>query len=357
LNPLDSADSALDLDGDGFTNLEESRAGTDMTNPADMPEQEDKLVAGVIGQYFVGREFNTFVMTRLESGLTYDWAGGSPAKEIPTNVFSARWSGYLVPSHDSGTREYEFRIKRDDGVRLYINGNLEFEAWNGSVDRVYTHTVSLPTDEPTPFTLEYKEGYGNARISVEVVDRVTGEIQKPENFYKTLEIDSSSTVDTDVDGIPDVWETKHGLNPSSADSGASNNNSGVSNLQAYQSGLSPWNLEVVSSPAVPDLTPPSGGVVVPEVPPVSVPATTTISWTAPSTRVNGVSIALSEIASYEVRYGRSEDKLDASVNVSSENTSYIFTDLEKGEWYFNVQAVDQKGLHSTPSDTVSHIIR
>jgi len=37
LDPLDAADATEDADGDGFTNLQEFRAGTDPQNAADFP--------------------------------------------------------------------------------------------------------------------------------------------------------------------------------------------------------------------------------------------------------------------------------------------------------------------------------
>ena len=40
-------------------------------------------------------------------------------------------------------------------------------------------------------------------------------------------------LDSDLDGIPDSWETEHGLNPNNAEDGALITESGYSNLELY----------------------------------------------------------------------------------------------------------------------------
>lgn len=50
----------------------------------------------------------------------------------------------------------------------------------------------------------------------------------------------ASSVDTDKDGLPDEWETRHGLNPNDASDAAKDcNNNGVSNLDEFKANLDP----------------------------------------------------------------------------------------------------------------------
>jgi len=348
LNALDPADAANDSDGDGFSNLAESEAGTDMTNPEDKPKPVFVLEQGVIGQYYEGSNFDTFVLLRREQSVNFDWGGGSPAPGLSKDRFTIRWVGYLTPSHEDGERNYEFRIKRDDGARLFVNGELALNAWVGAVYRTFSSEISLPAGEPIPFTLEFKEGFGNASVNVEVIDSITGKAQDLSGFFKTEKLDSDSVIDTDSDGIPDIWEARYGLNPAKVDSSQIINLDGITNLDAYQSGLDPRTLEKAST-SISN----SGN----SAPPVTETKVITLFWTAPLTRVDGSSISLSEISSYEIEYGRALDKLTNIVKVSSENTSHIFTELTKGQWFFNVQAVDQKGLHSIPSETIKYTVK
>ena len=54
-------------------------------------------------------------------------------------------------------------------------------------------------------------------------------------------------MDTDGDGMPDAWESAHGLNPSANDAGGDLDGDGRSNLQEYNGGWDPQVAEVAAS--------------------------------------------------------------------------------------------------------------
>ncbi|MCE0759261.1 fibronectin type III domain-containing protein [Marinobacter sp. G11] len=85
-----------------------------------------------------------------------------------------------------------------------------------------------------------------------------------------------------------------------------------------------------------------------------------LSWTAPRSREDGSGLSLSELESYVIRYGQDKDNLteqvvvpDAAAEDSQSYPSYTITGLKPGTWYFTVQAQDQAGLLSAPSEMVS----
>ena len=78
LDPLDASDAAEDSDADSFSNLEEYQANTDLNDASDKPvvDGSGELVAGLVGQYFSGREFEQFILARQVSDVSNDWGRG-----------------------------------------------------------------------------------------------------------------------------------------------------------------------------------------------------------------------------------------------------------------------------------------
>lgn len=93
----------------------------------------------------------------------------------------------------------------------------------------------------------------------------------------------------------------------------------------------------------------------PVEPPVEEPKTATLSWTAPTTRVNGTSFELYEIEHYTITH-YSGDTVE-TVNVSYDLTEYTFNDLPIGMHEFDIVTVDIDGLVSARSETVSKVIK
>ncbi|RBP25605.1 hypothetical protein DET50_12219 [Marinobacter pelagius] len=86
-----------------------------------------------------------------------------------------------------------------------------------------------------------------------------------------------------------------------------------------------------------------------------------LSWTAPSTRVNGDGISMGELDSYVIRYGQDADNLTERVVIGDAaedaTMSYTVGGLGQGTWYFSIQVQDTSGLMSAPSAVVSKTIQ
>lgn len=358
LNPLNPADAHEDQDGDGFSNLEEYLAGKDLSDPADYPSARIDYIPGLTGQYFSGGNFDQFVFARTDSGLNMDWGSASPADGLPRDKFTVRWLTQFYPPHSDGVREYEFIVRRDDGARIYIGESLLLDSWRGGSFATYSASSVFEADTLYPLTIEYREDHGSAWVNIEIVDRETGVILSPESIFFTQPLDASASLDADEDGIPDVWELKYGLNPHAPEGQAAYNSQGVTALQAYQQGLNPWTLETVgawdgqlvgSAPVRPPQPSPPGEEYAPD-------QMVVVSWVAPATRVDGSSLSLSEIESYEISYGQSENNLNQTQTVPGGTMNYSIEMAGPGIWYFQVRAIDNDGLKSAPSEVVSHRI-
>jgi hypothetical protein len=66
------------------------------------------------------------VLQRAEPNLNYNWGTGSPQTgTVNADNFSARWTRYI----DVTPGTYSFTITCDDGMRLWVDGELILEAW------------------------------------------------------------------------------------------------------------------------------------------------------------------------------------------------------------------------------------
>lgn len=118
--------------------------------------------------YYQGKGFNsTPILTRGESRsnsrqLDYNWGTGSPASNIPNDIFSARWEGTF--NFEGG--DYRFNAVSDDGIRVYIDGILVLDRWlNGYQGDVSNTFRSLGAGNHR-VVVEYYEAYGDALVRV-----------------------------------------------------------------------------------------------------------------------------------------------------------------------------------------------
>lgn len=86
-----------------------------------------------------------------------------------------------------------------------------------------------------------------------------------------------------------------------------------------------------------------------------VPANTALlSWTAPMTRVNGVSLSMGEIAGFEVVYGTNPNDLDQSLSIEDASIDeWPVEQLDAGIWYFAIRTLDTDGNRSQLSEVVN----
>jgi len=74
----------------------------------------------------------------------------------------------------------------------------------------------------------------------------------------------------------------------------------------------------------------------------------TLQWEQPPVKVDGS--PLDDLAGYRIVYGRNAEDLDQSVFINDPaQTSFEFTTLEEGIWYFAVIAVNANGLEGPPT--------
>ena len=87
-------------------------------------------------------------LVRNDVGIDFDWGYGSPDPGLPADGFSVRWSRDL---HFSGGL-YHFYAHVDDGVRVWMDGQLIIDQWHDSAPTTHAALITL------------SEGYHNLRM-------------------------------------------------------------------------------------------------------------------------------------------------------------------------------------------------
>lgn len=104
--------------------------------------------------------FTTFVLTRLDSIISFDTGTSSPAPGVNGTFWSTRWEGLLAVPQDDNYIFYFDNL--DDGARLYINNNLELESWLVQGAHSYqTSPVYLTTGQLHDIRVEFAQGPGS----------------------------------------------------------------------------------------------------------------------------------------------------------------------------------------------------
>ncbi len=98
-------------------------------------------------------------IVRNDPILSFDWGEGPPAPGLLADGFSVRWTRTLALPAGS----YRFYATADDGVRVWLDGQLLIDEWHRAQAVTYTADRTLRAGEHT-FVVEYYEAWGDASI-------------------------------------------------------------------------------------------------------------------------------------------------------------------------------------------------
>ena len=118
-------------------------------------------LADVRGEYFANKELQG-APAAVQKDATIDFAWDKdPAPGVGPTDFSARWTGRLLPP-TSG--DFVVTTTSDDGVRLWLNGQLVIDHWNDHGPTTDTTTLHAEAGRAVGFKLEYYQGGGGAEM-------------------------------------------------------------------------------------------------------------------------------------------------------------------------------------------------
>jgi beta-glucosidase len=160
--------------------------GTTMTSEPVVPvpaaalyTSEARDVAGLRAEFFDNKDLQGRpVATRTDAQLNFDWFTDAPVAQLPTDNFSARWTGALVPPA-SGT--YKLGLSVDDGARLYLDDKLLFDDWRDRSAHTVTQSVELEGGRTYKLRVEYYDRYASASAKL---------VWSPPRLAETLRADA-----------------------------------------------------------------------------------------------------------------------------------------------------------------------
>ncbi|MEM6777717.1 MAG: PQQ-dependent sugar dehydrogenase [Planctomycetota bacterium] len=114
---------------------------------------------GLLGEYYDTREFADRFLFRTDSTINFDWGSGAPAAGMGTDTFSVRWTGQIEPLY---SETYAFQTTTDDGVRLWVDGQLIIDQFVNQAATSHTGTIALEAGVLYDIRMDYYENLGRA---------------------------------------------------------------------------------------------------------------------------------------------------------------------------------------------------
>ncbi len=98
----------------------------------------------------------------IEPRIEYAWKYGAPFAGMPTDQFSARWTGFYRAQKD-GT--LKFQLAGDDGYRLFVNDQLITGDWGNHSYSTRSAFMEVKAGEVYKLRMEYFDNVGEATVS------------------------------------------------------------------------------------------------------------------------------------------------------------------------------------------------
>ncbi|UQZ32243.1 hypothetical protein C2I18_00990 [Paenibacillus sp. PK3_47] len=118
---------------------------------------------GLKAEYFNNEDLTELKLSRTDANINFNWGIGSPDVPIEADSFSARWMGTLRPKY-SGS--YTFYADSDDGLRLWVNGQLLIDKWVPQASELTSIPIYLNEGQNYDIQVEYFESGGAASCRI-----------------------------------------------------------------------------------------------------------------------------------------------------------------------------------------------
>ncbi|QSQ21419.1 PQQ-dependent sugar dehydrogenase [Pyxidicoccus parkwayensis] len=119
--------------------------------------------AGLRAEYFGTEDLTGAKVERVDGTVDFRWNNGAPMASLGPDGFSVRWTGSVVPQY---SETYTFYTQSNDGVRLWVNGQLLIDNWTRHDTTENSGTISLQAGRAYSLRMEFFEhtGVATARL-------------------------------------------------------------------------------------------------------------------------------------------------------------------------------------------------
>lgn len=136
------------------------------------------------------------VLERQENNINHDWGQGAP-NGIDSDRFSARWKKTINFAEGA----YRFDATMDDGMRVYLDGNVILDSWTDSQVHSVSVTVNI-TGGDHVVKVEYYDAGGAAVAKLTITNVSTAVTQWRGEYFNNIYL-SGSPAFTRNDGAID----------------------------------------------------------------------------------------------------------------------------------------------------------
>lgn len=227
-NPYDAADAADDTDTDGFSNVDEYRVGTDPVDVGSYPAATtawfESFEAGVPAEWDATADASTDAWTTSPDFATSGSYGlrspGTASPSTPAIISTTRL-------FTANTLTLDYAIRNAPAIfEILLDGNVVFTQMEMNADRQGQASVQIPAGIHT-IAFHYRALMQSSAL-----------------YIDSISFGGAAGSDTDSDGLPDLWELQHGLDPDDAtDALYDLDGDGLNNLDEYGAGSSISNAD------------------------------------------------------------------------------------------------------------------
>ena len=118
---------------------------------------------GLLGQYYgnttSGNPFVGSPLVRTDAVINFNWNSSSPDPSIPSVNYTVRWTGMVQPLFNEN---YTFYTTTDDGVRLWVNGQLLIDHWSPQSPTTWSGSITLQAHHLYSIEMDYFQAGGGA---------------------------------------------------------------------------------------------------------------------------------------------------------------------------------------------------